>query len=98
MPIDGYGEGEIGYHAYLLVNAGLADGTDITCTTDPGPSYRLTRLTASGHDFADSARTQFIWDEVMTTMREQGVVSASIDLLKRLLDKALRKRLEGEKS
>jgi hypothetical protein len=74
----------------------LADVTDITRTTEPGPSYRLTRLTAAGHDFADSARRQFICDEVWTTMRERGVVSASIDLLKRLLDEALRKRLDVE--
>jgi Hypothetical protein (DUF2513) len=98
MSIEGYTDGQIGYHAFLLVDAGLASGTNITTTADLGPSYRLSHLTAAGHDFADSARVQFIWDEVMTTMKEQGVVSASIDLLKRLLDKALRKRLEGDGS
>ena len=94
MTVEGYTDSEIGYHAYLIGDAGLADAADMTSTASTGPYYRLTHLTSAGHDFADSARAQYIWDEVIASMKKQGIASASVDLLKRLLDKALRKRLD----
>ena len=96
MLIEGYTGDRIGYHAYLLINDGLADGADITCSTNTGPSYRIIRLTAAGHDFAESVRAPFIWNEIMTDIREKGLTAASVKVLKQLADNKLRKHLKAD--
>ena len=94
--IEGYTPEQIGYHAYLLVDSGLATGSDVTNSGSSGPEYILNHLTSAGHDFADSARTQYIWDEVMADMREKGVVSAALDVVKKLLDARIKKHLNAD--
>lgn len=94
LEFEGYTPGQVGYHAYLLVDAGLAAGLDATDMDSDGPFYEVQNLTAAGHDFAEAARNQFVWDEVREEMRRKGVVSATLDVLKKLLDKQLRKHLE----
>jgi hypothetical protein len=94
LKIDGYESDEIGYHAYLIVEAGLAVGHDMTHSGHKGPYYMITRLTSAGHDFADGARNQFIWDEVSEEIQKKGLVSITIDVMKRMLDKFIRRRIE----
>lgn len=95
MTIEGYSSEQIAYHAYLLVDSGLATGSDASDTSSSGPEYILDSLTSAGHDFADSARTQFIWDEVMADIRKKGILSVAIDVVKRLLDARIKKHLDG---
>ncbi|WP_439630889.1 DUF2513 domain-containing protein [Gemmata sp.] len=94
LVIEGYDSATIGYHAYLLVDAGLAAGAKLTHTQSSGPEYRITHLTSPGHEFAESARNEFIWNQVREEMKKKGVVSATLDVFKRLLDKHLRKQLD----
>jgi hypothetical protein len=94
--IEGYSPEQIGYHAYLLIDSGLATGSDVTNTSSSGPEYILNHLTSAGHDFADSARTQYIWDEVMADLQKKGVFSAALDVVKKLLDARIKKLLDGE--
>jgi hypothetical protein len=94
LKIEGYTPGQIGYHAYLIVDAGLASGVDMTNTGSSSPEWEITYLTAAGHDFTESARNEFVWNEVREEMRKKGVVSAGLDVFKRLLDKQLRKLLD----
>jgi hypothetical protein len=96
LNIEGYDDDEIGYHAYLLVDSGLADGTSTAHLTSSSPQYRITRLTSAGHDFADRARNQYVWNEVMTDIKKRGLTSVTFDVLRRLLDKVIRKRLDAE--
>lgn len=94
--IEGYTAAQIGYHAYLLVDSGLAVGDDLTDSGDSGPCYSIKHLTPAGHDFADSVRSQYVWDEVMGDIQEKGLPSVTLDIAKKLLDKAIRKRLDVE--
>lgn len=96
LSIEGYTSEQIGYHSYLIAESGLAVGNDITCSGASGPVYMLSHLTPAGHDFAESSRNQFVWDEVMRDIREKGFTSVAIDLVKKLLDKAVRKKLEAD--
>jgi hypothetical protein len=88
----GYPEEEVNYNIDQAIQAGLLQGetldtmTSMVCLVDG--------LTPYGHDFLDNARTQYVWDEVMGDIKERGIVSASIDIVKDLLNRALRKRLE----
>lgn len=90
----GYDRAQIGYHAYLIVSAGLASGSDITTSESMGLEYHISHLTPAGHDFAESARNQYIWDKVQDEMKRNGVVTATVEIVKRLLDKQLRKQLD----
>ena len=94
MMIEGYTDDQIGYHAYLIVDDGLANGADITHSGCKSTMYHLTKPTSAGHDFAESARMPFIWNEVMASAKEKGVGSTSVDIIKHMLDKALKKRLD----
>jgi hypothetical protein len=96
MAIEGYTTDQIGYHAYLLVDAGLAVGCATTHCGSTGPECMLNNLTSAGHDFADSVRAQYIWDEVMEDMRQKGIVSATLDVVKKMLDKRIRKHLDAD--
>lgn len=94
LKIQGYDTAQIGYHAYLLVNSGLAEGFEITTTCSNGPEYQITHLTSAGHDFAGNVRNEYIWDEVLEEIKKKGLVSAGLDAIKKLLDKVVRKRLD----
>jgi Hypothetical protein (DUF2513) len=96
LTVEGYDGEEVGDHAYLLVDSGLADGTSTSHLTSSSPQYRITRLTSAGHDFADRARNQYVWEEVMADIKAKGLTSVTLDILRKLLDKALRKKLEAE--
>ena len=94
LEIEGYTPDQIGYHSYLIIDAGLATGDDLTDTVSCGPEWKIRSLTAAGHDFTESARNEFVWNEVQEAVKKKGFVSVGLDVLKKLLDKQLRKLLE----
>ncbi len=96
LTIEGYSRQQIGYHCYLIVDSGLAVGRDMTTTPSGGPEYLITHLTSAGHDFAESSQNQYLWDEVMADIKDKGFGSVAVDLLKKLLDKQVRKKLDLE--
>jgi hypothetical protein len=52
---------QIGYHSYLMIQAGLATGSDVTTIGSAGPIGMVTSLTWAGHEFADAARDEKRW-------------------------------------
>jgi hypothetical protein len=87
-------EKEVEYNVYQAIRSGLLDGIiDDTERATEGFFYNVFGLTPEGHDFLDAAQDQFIWDEVMGEVRKRGVKNTSFDILKRLLDKAVRRKL-----
>lgn len=70
--IDGYTEEQIGYHCYLLVQAGLAEGVVNTPLEAPSPSAILLNLTWQGHEFAASAQSPTIWSQAKDVMHKVG--------------------------
>lgn len=94
-PIDGYDELTIKYHLVLLHDAGYLTCEPFTSTTSDRVIYVLPfDLTWNGHEFLDQIRNEHVWDEVMKAVREKGFLSASVGILKKLADKAIRKRLD----
>jgi len=77
--VDGYDESQTGYHCYLIVTMGFAIGE--AGTGDTGPNYRMTYLTAAGHDFIDAVRDDTVWKRTSGLVKA-AVTSVSIDLLK----------------
>jgi hypothetical protein len=79
IAIDGYTPDQIGYHAHLLVDAGLADGEDITNSEGTGPAALLTSLTWKGHEFTDAARDETRWKKAMGIVKEKaGSVTVAV--------------------
>jgi hypothetical protein len=70
------------HHLWLLKQSGLATVVDL----EWGP---VTTLTSAGHDFADLARDQKTWDDVM----RMGEASLPIATIQALLEKSLKRSL-----
>lgn len=55
-PEDDYTNDGLQYHLKLMYDTGFIDGKDIS--TADGPDFLIRRLTWTGHDFLDAARTK----------------------------------------
>ena len=72
LAIEGYDQAQIGYHAHLLIDAGIARGFDVTNLMSPGPEALITDLTWAGHEFAELARDDNRWQRVMAVVNSKG--------------------------
>jgi hypothetical protein len=82
---------QIGYHALLLLESGLADGIDITVQGGE-PSGRILRLTWEGHDFLEAAKEQSRWEDAKRLIFEK-VGSASLQVWTAVLSQLTMKSL-----
>lgn len=98
LKINGHSEEEIGYHCYLILEAGLASGSDITTNGDASPNAVITHLTGKGHEFVDAARSQTMWNQAKEIGRKAGVLTLATlgTLLMELAVKMIQKQLAGE--
>ena len=90
--IEGYSDDTIAYHAYLLVDAGLAKGTDVTSTMSNAPEYVIQTLTWAGHEFCQAAREDTRWKKAMGMIAEKGG-AITFEVLKELLVSLMRTAL-----
>lgn len=72
LEIEGYTDAQISYHCYLLMDAGLAKGVDLTTSGSDGPEAQITQLTWAGHEFAASARNEQFWKKAMNLVQKSG--------------------------
>lgn len=84
IEIDGFSKEQIGYHAYLLVDSGLAKGLDVTSISDTSPQWRILHLTSAGHDFAAAARDEPTWKKATGLVKDK-VGGVTLDVLKQVL-------------
>jgi hypothetical protein len=84
LRIEGYSNAQVGYHAYLLVDGGMANGADATCGDSDGPEWVITSLTWAGHEFAEAARDETRWKKAMGLVQDK-VGSVTIAVLAQLL-------------
>lgn len=84
LTIDGYTDEQIGYHSYLIVDAGLANGVDARAIDSTSPTWKILHLTSAGHDFADLAREDGNWKKTvgLVTTKAGG---ATLDIVKDVL-------------
>lgn len=76
MPeIAGYASDEVGYHAYLLVNSGLAEGYSVRNTGHRNQFYFINNLTMPGHEFAALVRDEAIWSRALDEAQHRGPVT-----------------------
>ena len=88
IEIPNYTQEEIGYHAVLLGEAGLAIVSDITTFGVKSPQAMVIRLTWSGHEFLDAARDKTIWNQA-----KDKIGSATIQVWMTMLSALALKKL-----
>lgn len=86
--IEGFTPEQIGYHCYLIVDAGYAEGSRISNLSSQHPEYLVHHLTSAGHDFADNARNDTVWNSVKAKIAGTAS-SVSISTLGRLLERGV---------
>ncbi len=89
LAIEGYAPEQVSYHAYLIVDAGLAQGKDVTTMGSHGPEALITSLTWAGHEFAEAAREETRWKKAMGIVKEKGG-TITLDVLTQLLGGLMR--------
>lgn len=72
LQFDGYSKQQVGYHAWLLMDAGLARGDDVTALGADGPEAVIFNLTWDGHEFAAAARDESSWTKAMGEVARTG--------------------------
>ncbi len=90
LTCDGYTSEQVGYHAYLLIDGGYAQGEDISWGASQGPRSMIRTLTWKGHEFAAAARDDTRWNEVMGIVAKKGG-SITVEILTQLLAGHMRK-------
>ena len=93
LSFEGYTASQVGYHAYLLVDAGLAKGIDVSPHGSKRPVAMITSLTWAGHEFAEAARDDTRWRKTLAVVTEKGG-AITFEILKQLLT-VLMKRAFG---
>lgn len=78
IEITGYTQEEIGYHAILLGEAGLAKVVDLTSDGSDSPEGMITRLTWAGHEFIDASRETHTWNEAKDLINKIGGATMQI--------------------
>lgn len=89
LAIEGRTREEIGYHSYLIIDAGLAKGQDAGFLEDTSPIWHINHLTAAGHDFADASRSDTTWSKAKSQLREHGG-SFTIEIVKEVLTRVVK--------
>lgn len=89
--LDGYEKQEIYHHAYLLIQAGLAEGNIFS--SSPPPQADLFNLTWQGHEFIDSVRNESVWRKTREYIKEKGG-SATFNLITQVASLFIKSQLE----
>lgn len=82
--LEGYTAEQVGYHSYLLVDAGFAKGVDMTELGDVLPQWEVLHLTSSGHDVADAARSESTWSKATAVVKEKAG-GVTLEVMKQVL-------------
>jgi len=92
LSFEGYTAAQVGYHKWLLIDAGLANGERLDISDSEAPEGAIINLTWAGHDFAEAVRNDTTWNKAMGTMKEKAG-SITFDILKQLLSVIIRSAL-----
>ena len=82
--ISGHEPEEVHFHMWLLKDAGLIEGLDVT--TNAGSEVIPTLITMAGYDFLEAAKNDTIWNKAKDSITSMGG-GASLSVVKTLLTK-----------
>ena len=87
LAIGEYSAEQVGYHCYLLGDAGFANVADLTNRGSASPVARILYLTWEGHEFLDAARDDTVWGKTKERLSTAGksLLTVPISVLTALL-------------
>jgi len=92
ITVEGRSDDEITYHVMLLHEAGLIEAADLS--TLAGMCWKPLRLTYTGHEFLDAARSQTVWVKAKAlVLKTSGALT--VEALKIALPHVMRMVVEG---
>ncbi len=83
LVIEGYTKDQIGYHVFIMIEAGLIEGQDVTSMGSSCPVGVATRMTWHGHEFLDACRDLTRWNKAKGIVAKIG--GATIEVFKQVL-------------
>ena len=72
LNIEGYTKEQVSYHAHLMIQAGLAEGSDTMHMGSSSPEAILRKLTWEGLEFADAARDETRWKKAIGLVQDKS--------------------------
>lgn len=78
LEVGGYTQEQVGYHCFLLYEAGLIQASDVSTDDTPSPSALPVRLTWEGHEFIENAQNDKVWGQAKEAVGKIGDVSFSV--------------------
>jgi hypothetical protein len=78
LEVDGFDDEAIGYHCYLMAQAGLINAAESTSMSSSSPSAIPTSLTWEGHEFLDNIKCDNVWGEAKRLVGIMGEASFSV--------------------
>ncbi|MEA5620826.1 DUF2513 domain-containing protein [Cronbergia sp. UHCC 0137] len=93
--VDGYTNEQIGYHIFIMIEGGLVKGIDVSSTHSSSPQAIVRRLTFSGHEFIDAARSESVWKKAKNLLEAQGssINTVTMGVLTQLLSSIIKQQL-----
>jgi len=70
--VEGYSTEQVDYHVYVMKQGRLLDATDVTGFGDLSPRALPRSLRWAGHEFADAARNEGVWNRAKTLVAKAG--------------------------
>ncbi len=92
VQIDGYTPEQAGYHSWLLSEAGLIKGIDVSGGGSPAHCFWPQCITYKGHDFLELARNDTRWTEAKDRLKSVGG-GMTIQMLQGVLTRLLTAQL-----
>jgi hypothetical protein len=80
--LSGFTPEQVGYHIYLMEQAGLVEAAEATDNSSRSPCALLMNLTWAGHDYLDAVRPPEVWRQVKPAVQRVG--SMTLDAVKAL--------------
>ena len=95
LTIEGYSDEQVGYHCYLLGDAGLAEAIDITTRGSESPYAEIRHLTWAGHEFLDAAKDDTTWERAKQRLSSAGksLQTVTLGVLQSLLTDVAKQQL-----
>jgi hypothetical protein len=72
LTVDGYSDEQVGYHCWLLNDAGLAEAVEIERRGADSPYAVIRKLTWAGHEFLDAAKDDSTWERAKQRLSSAG--------------------------
>lgn len=95
IAFEGYTDEQIGFHGYLLGEAGLAEVMDCTSLGDAVPMAEIRHLTWQGYEFLDAARDDTVWKHAKDRLGAAGksLLTVPLGVMTALLIDEAKRRL-----